>query len=79
MALSRALLAALAGIGCLGEPAPYRCDLHGGDRACDAVAGGVCVEGGCAEPVRPAVCASGLRYTASAAAAPAGSTTPPSR
>ena len=67
MAVRGALLAALVGVGCLGEPAPFRCDLRGGDRACDAVTGAVCVEGYCAEPVSNALCASGFRYTASAA------------
>jgi hypothetical protein len=67
MAVTRALLAALVGVGCLGDPAPFRCDLRGGDRACDAVSGGVCVERYCAEPVNNSLCASGLRYTASAA------------
>lgn len=66
--MRRALLAALAAVGCLGDPAPYRCDLRGGDRACDLVSGAVCVDRYCAEPVSNALCASGFRYTASAAA-----------
>lgn len=79
--MRRALLAALVGVGCLGDPAPYRCDLRGGDRSCDSVAGGVCVEGSCAEPVSNTLCTSGFRYTASAAtpgvcAPPRGDATP---
>ncbi len=67
MAVRRALLAVIAGMGCLGAPEPYRCDLRGGDRACDSVAGAVCLEGSCAEPVSNDLCASGFRFTASAA------------
>ena len=65
--MRRILLAALAGVGCLGDPAPFRCDLRGGDRACDLVSGAVCVDQYCAEPVSNALCASGFRYTATAA------------
>lgn len=53
-------------LGCLPAPEPFRCDLAGGDRACDSVPGARCVAGHCAEPVSISLCASGLRYTASA-------------
>jgi hypothetical protein len=53
-------------LGCLPAAEPYRCDLAGGDRACDSVPGARCVAGHCAEPVSISLCASGLRYTASA-------------
>lgn len=54
-------------MGCLPEAAPFRCDLAGGDRACDGVAGSRCLEGSCAAPVSTSVCASGFAFSASAA------------
>ena len=54
-------------VGCLPEAAPCRCDLAGGDRACDSVAGSRCIEGSCASPVSTAVCPSGFAFSASAA------------
>lgn len=60
------LLNALVVSACLPTPAPYRCDLAGGDRACDSVPEGRCVRGYCAALVSNALCASGLRYTATA-------------
>lgn len=53
-------------LGCLPAAEPYRCDLAGGDRACDSVPGARCVSGYCAESVSISLCASGLRYTATA-------------
>ena len=53
-------------LGCLPAAEPYRCDLAGGDRACDSVPGARCVAGYCAESVSISLCASGLRYTATA-------------
>ena len=53
--------------GCLPEAAPYRCDLAGGDRACDGVAGSRCIEGSCAAPVSTSVCPSGFAFSPSSA------------
>ncbi|MFO0626400.1 MAG: hypothetical protein U0325_12375 [Polyangiales bacterium] len=53
-------------LGCLPAAEPYRCDLAGGDRACDSVPGAQCVSGYCAERVAISLCPSGLRYTATA-------------
>ncbi|MEZ4393619.1 MAG: VCBS repeat-containing protein [Polyangiales bacterium] len=61
------VLGALALLGCLPAPEPFRCDRAGGDLACDSVPGGRCVMGYCAEAASKSLCPSGLRYTASAA------------
>jgi hypothetical protein len=60
------ILSASLLLGCLPAAEPFRCDLAGGDRACDSVPGARCVAGYCAESVSISLCASGLRYTASA-------------
>ncbi len=61
-----ALAALFAGVGGCG-PSPFRCDRHGGASACSG-AGAVCTrEGLCATSVSAGECASGLRYTDTAA------------
>ena len=65
--MRRLVLAAALLASCLRDPDAFRCDRAGGDRACDSVSGARCVQGYCAAPVDTATCASGLRYTASAA------------